>query len=481
MTTMLIRQGFQYALMLKPGTVEVLRRWVGCRRFVFNEALAFQNAEVAAGRNRPEYEALSARLPGLKKLYPWLKEPPAQSLQQALKDLCTAWHRTRSSGFGPPRFKRRGEGETIRFPQSCRYDARMGTIHLPKVGTVRIRHSREAVGELKNVTVRWDGWRWVASLQTEREIEVPTPTVSSPVGLDFGGKATITPSVGEQIEMPERITRYERRARRLQQQFSRKKGHSRNRAKARERIVRLHARIAAIRRDVLHKCTSELARTHALIAVEDLNVKGMTASASGTVKSPGRGVKAKSGLNRAILRNGWATARSMLEYKTAWRGATLVAVLPAYTSQTCSMCGHVAAESRKSQARFSCVACGHNDHADRNAAKKILHRAQRQLAVGAAEVDRLNCLSESSVRTAGLAGSHACDGASSPASEAVLSGSRKVAPAGDDSSVGRNHTGFESLREHPDRAVALRAGCEGQHCILMAAVPPDRSELNQAA
>lgn len=87
---MLIRQGFQYAPRLKAQREALVRRWVGCRRFVFNDALRFQRAEIAARRKRPGYTALCRRLPDLRKAYPWLGEPPAQALQQALKDLCAA-------------------------------------------------------------------------------------------------------------------------------------------------------------------------------------------------------------------------------------------------------------------------------------------------------------------------------------------------------------------------------------------------------
>jgi putative transposase len=230
---MLIRQGFQYALRLKAQREGVLRRWVGCRRFVFNEALAHQRAEVAAGRKRPGYAALCARLPELKKLHPWLCEPPAQSLQQALKDLCKAWD-AYTSRFGSPRFKKKGEGDTLRLPQDCRYHATAGLVHLPKIGAVRLRHSREALGELKNVTLRQERGRWVASLQTEREVDIGTPGASAAVGLDFGAATTIMPSndLLAPVELPPRIGRYERRMKRLQQVVSRKKRGSANRKKS---------------------------------------------------------------------------------------------------------------------------------------------------------------------------------------------------------------------------------------------------------
>jgi putative transposase len=380
-SAMLIRQGFQYALRLKVQREAVLRRWVGCRRFVFNEALEHQRGEVAAGRKRPGYAALCARLPSLKAQHVWLSEPPAQALQQALKDLCKAWDAKYTSRLGAPRFKKKGEGDTLRLPQDCKYDAAAGLVHLPKLGAVRLRHSREALGALKNVTLRQERGRWVASLQTERDVEVLAPAASAAVGLDFGAATTIMPSAGAPIELPVRIGRYERRMKRLQRSVSRKKGGSANRRKAVARLNACHSHIAAMRRDFLHQHTTGLVQGHALIAIEDLAVKNMTASAAGTVQAPGRNVKAKAGLNRTILRNGWSMARQMLEYKAAWSGAMLVAVPPAYTSQECSSCGHTAGENRRTQAVFECVACGHAENADRNAAKNILRRGQEMLAV----------------------------------------------------------------------------------------------------
>ena len=406
---MLVRQGFQYALRLKAQREALLRRWVGCRRFVFNEALAHQKAEVAAGRKRPGYAALCARLPELKKLHPWLCEPPAQALQQALKDLCAAWERKYTSRFGAPRFKRRGEGDTLRLPQDCAYDAAAGTLRLPKLGEVRLRHSRQALGGLKNVTLRQERGRWVAALQTERELDVGMPAAAAAVGLDFGAATTIMPSDDAlaPIELPARIGRYERRMKRLQQAVSRKKKGSKNRAKARGRLNACHARIAAMRRDFLHQATTHLVADHALVAIEDLAVKSLTASAAGTVDAPGKNVKAKAGLNRTILRNGWSMARSMLEYKAAWRGVMLVAVPPAYTSQQCSACGFIDAGNRVSQARFACLACGHSEHADRNAAKNILAKAQQLLGPEIQPDGR-------PASTAGYAGTHACEGAAPP-------------------------------------------------------------------
>ena len=109
-----------------------------------------------------------------------------------------------------------------------------------------------------------------------------------------------------------------------------------------------------------------------MIACEDLKVANMSKSASGTLENKGRNVKAKSGLNKSILDQGWGMMIDMLEYKQHWTGGLLVKVNPQYTSQTCFECKHIAKENRRTQAKFECVKCGHKANADVNAAKNIL-------------------------------------------------------------------------------------------------------------
>ncbi len=109
-----------------------------------------------------------------------------------------------------------------------------------------------------------------------------------------------------------------------------------------------------------------------MIVIEDLKVSSMSKSAAGTVDEPGRNVAAKSGVNRAILDQGWYEMRRQLEYKQRWRGGEVQTVNPAYTSQKCSCCGHTAKKNRQSQAVFVCVACGYEANADINGARNIL-------------------------------------------------------------------------------------------------------------
>jgi putative transposase len=409
----LVQKGFQFAVRLRPEQDARLRQWAGCRRFVYNDALAFQKAELAAGRKRPTYVALSARLTKQKLQFDWLRSAPAQCLQQALKDLDRSWNLVFRTGAGVPRFKKRGDPNTLRFPQDCHYDPTTGGLTLPKLGQVRLRHSRIATGTLKNVTVREECGRWIAVLQTAAEVTVLARSEGA-VGLDFGVASTMTLSTGAAVKLPERISRYERRMKRELKSLGRKRFGSANRKKNIRRIQECGQRVASLRKDFLHKATTAVCKSNALVAIEDLRVGAMTASASKSFPEAGRNVRQKTGLNRTILRNGWSMARTMLEYKQSWTGGRIVAVSPAYTSQECSECGHVSPANRVTQSRFCCVLCGHVEHADMNAAKNILARGIRldDATTRDGSVSELCARFSGEIpdSTAGCAGTHACDG-----------------------------------------------------------------------
>ena len=154
--------------------------------------------------------------------------------------------------------------------------------------------------------------------------------------------------------------------------------------KAKQTLNRLHDKRNSLRRNFRHAITSEIVKTALdqgkdLIVVEDLLIPNMIASAGGTIANPGRNVRAKSGLNRSILRQGWAEIISMLAYKARRAGLRLTSVWPARSSQTCSRCNRVDPKSRKTQAEFECTGCGHQDNADVNASTVIAQRGLRRL------------------------------------------------------------------------------------------------------
>ncbi len=212
-------------------------------------------------------------------------------------------------------------------------------------------------------------------------LAVPQPEDDgTAVGIDMNA-GQVAASDGRLFHAPD-MRRLEARKRRYQRMVARRRRASRRRARARARLARTTRRIAMARRDWHHQVSRRIAEGAHTVAIEDLKVKAMTASARGTAKEPGSGVKQKAGLNRVVLDTGWAALRAMLDYKAA----RVIAVDPRHTSRTCAACGHVDAASRRSQAVFHCVACGHADNADANAARNIRRRGLAQLHGEAAGV-----------------------------------------------------------------------------------------------
>ena len=174
--------------------------------------------------------------------------------------------------------------------------------------------------------------------------------------------------------------KHETALRKAQQQLSHKVKFSNNWTKAKRRVQRLHTRIARVRHDYLHKTSTTISKNHAFVCIEDLQVVNMSASARGTKEQPGTQVKAKSGLNKAILDQGWREFRRHLDYKLAWKGGHLIAVPPQNTSRTCPSCGHIAKANRQTQAHFKCVSCGYEANADVAGAINVLRAGHARFA-----------------------------------------------------------------------------------------------------
>ncbi len=374
---MIVRQGYRYRLKTTPEIEHQLRVQAGHCRFVWNEALRLNLARLEQGVPLLWY----ADLCGLAKLWKatdersFLREAHSQALQQTLRNQARAFQ----DAFDPtqpnkrlPRFKKKGVRDSFRYPQGFQLGTKR--IYLPKVGWVGYFDSRPIEGAAKNVTVSLDAGHWYVSVQTERELPEPVHPSTSVEGIDAGVAAFAATAAGELIAPVNAFKSAQAKLARLQRTFSRRVKFSANWRKAKAKINRVHHKIACIRADFLHKLSTALSQNHAMIAVEDLRIQNMSASAKGTVEAPGKNVKAKSGLNRAILDQGWGEFRRQLDYKLARLGGQLVKVAPAYTSQRCSQCGHTAAGNRPSQAVFACTACHFSANADINAARNILIR-----------------------------------------------------------------------------------------------------------
>ncbi|QYG75802.1 IS200/IS605 family element transposase accessory protein TnpB [Escherichia coli] len=377
-------QAFKFQL--RPGGQQEreMRRFAGACRFVFNRALALQNENHEAGNKYIPYRKMASWLVEWKNATetPGLKDSPSQPLEQSLKGLERAYKNFFQKRAAFPRFKKRGQNDAFRYPQGVKLDQENSRIFLPKLGWMRYRNSRQVTGVVKNVTVSQSCGKWYISIQTESEVSTPVHPSASMIGLDAGVAKLATLSDGTVFGPVNSFQKNQKTLARLQRQLSRKVKFSNNWQKQKRKIQRLHSRIANIRRDYLHKVTTTVSKNHAMIVIEDLKVSNMSKSAAGTVSQPGRNVRAKSGLNRSILDQGWYEMRRQLEYKQLWSGGQVLAVPPAYTSQRCACCGHTAKENRLSQSQFRCQVCGYTANADVNGARNILAAGHAVLACG---------------------------------------------------------------------------------------------------
>ena len=374
-------QAFKYELRPDGQQQLRMRRFAGSCRFVFNKALALQQERFEQGEKKLGYAELCKQLTQWKSedSTAWLAETPSQPLQQTLKDLERAYTNFFAKRADFPRFKKKGLSDSFRYPQGFKLDQANSRLFLPKLGWLRYRNSRDVLGVIKNITVSQSSGKWYAAIQTEREVDVPVHQGTA-VGLDMGIKRFVTLSDGSHKDPLNSFKAHEKALRKAQQAMSRKVRFSRNWKKAKARIQRIQTHIGSARRDYLHKISTAISKNHALVCVEDLQVRNMSKSAAGTTETPGRNVRAKSGLNKAILDQGWFEFRRQLDYKLAWNGGHLIAVPPKNTSRTCPCCGHISADNRKTQAQFLCVACGFEEHADLVGAINVLRAGYARLA-----------------------------------------------------------------------------------------------------
>lgn len=373
---MQLRKAFRFEIMPNGAQIRRIKQFCGCSRFVFNRALAWQNEQYGQDNSvKFSYTKVANLLPHWKKELPWLKDCHSQVLQQSLKDLESAFKNFFAKRSGFPKFKRKGEKDSFRFPQGCKLEQQNKRIYLPKIGWVRYRNSRDVVGEIKNVTVSQKCGRFFVSIQTEYEYETPIHQ-GGEIGIDMGVARFATLSNGEYFEPVNAFKNFKGKLAKLQRRLKNKIKFSRNWQKLKAKIAKLHHKISNIRKDFLHQASSKISKNHAIVYVEDLQVSNMAKSAKGTVENHGNNVKQKSGLNRAILDQSWFEFRCQLGYKTQWLGGSLVAVPPQNTSRICPCCGYTAKENRRTQADFKCVACGYTKHADVVGALNVLARGR---------------------------------------------------------------------------------------------------------
>jgi transposase len=353
-------------------------------RFVWNLCVEQQSwwrsgrgpAPGAAERQRQLAEARAAE--------PWLRAGSSSVQQQALRDFekAMAAFFDKANPAGRPRFrgKRGVQGFVIRDTKVRRISRRWGEVHVPKCGWVRFRWTRPLLARpgMARVTLDRAG-RWHVSFPAPQPAVGRQPSGTS-IGIDRGVRTALVASDGQHYRAPRISDRQAARYLGLQRRLARQEKGSRRREKTRQAMARIAARAADRRKDWAEKASTRLVREHDVIVLEKLNTTGMTRRPAPRPDPvcagaflPNRG-RAKAGLHRGILASCWGILGRRLEQKAAASGAAVIYVDPRFTSQQCRACGHTAAGNRESQAVFRCQQCGHQDHADANAARNILAR-----------------------------------------------------------------------------------------------------------
>jgi len=330
----------------------------------------WQKTYEETGKGLTRYK-ISALLPKLKQELEWLKEPYAQNLQAVAKNLSLAFDRFFKKLAKYPRFKSKYGKQSIAFPQNVKLEG--DYIVLPKLGRIYCKIHREFQGEIKTVTISKnpDG-KYFASLLVETGQKKPETSLSGNViGIDLGLNHFVITSEGEKVDNPKHFHKHQKNLKRKQQKHSRKKKDSKNRNKSRVKVAKVHSKISRCREDFLHKLSRNLVDKNQVIAVENLNIKGMIKNRK---------------LSKSISTVGWGMFCTMLKYKAEREGKVYVEVDRFFpSSKTCNVCQHKVKELPLKIREWTCPECGIVHDRDINAAKNIANEGLRILSLGTSD------------------------------------------------------------------------------------------------
>ena len=390
-----------HQIRLDPNNVQAtyLGRAAGTARFAYNWALAEWKRQYEASKtdptvDKPNEAALRRQLNAIKhKQFPWMLEVTKNAPQMAIMQLGQAFKNFFKGLARYPTFRRKGRDDRFTLTND-QFWVEQKRIHIPHLGWLRMRESLRYSGRIVSASIKRVADRWYVSITVDIAADTSRPFLSpaenqGAVGVDLGVTALATLSTGERFPGPKALGTLLDSVRRVARNLSRKVKGSRNYAKAKRELARLHARIADLRRNGLHQLSAYLTRCFHTIGIEDLNVKGMLRNHC---------------LARAISDMGFRELRRQLEYKAAWRGAQLVVVDRWYpSSKTCSCCGRRLDALELAVREWCCPGCGALHNRDVNAAINL-----RKMAVS-------STASACGGKGAGLA--HTCKVKPSPAKQ----------------------------------------------------------------
>jgi putative transposase len=357
-------------------------------RQLYNAALEERREAWRMGRHKVTFYSQDAQLKQIRADDPerygrWAftcERAAVRRLDRAFQDFFDRVKAGKKPGY--PRFKGRGWWDSIEWPEKngARWDSvqhpTVTRVYLRSIGHVRVHQHRAIKGQVKTIIAKREGGRWYVVLSCDDVPADPLEPTGSPVGIDMGVASFLTASDGMHVPNPRHLAATAGRLAAAQRDLARKKRGSSRRRKAAAKVAGLHGKVRRQRLDHAHQTALALVRAHDLIVHEDLKIGNMTARPKPRTDGNGghepNGAAAKAGLNKSIHDAGWGIFLRVLSAKAESARRHVIAVDPRHTSQRCAECGHVAAGNRVSQEAFRCLACGHQAHADVNAARNIL-------------------------------------------------------------------------------------------------------------
>lgn len=361
-------RAYKYRIYPTSEQETLLAKSFGCARWFWNYALnlcqeTYKNT--GKGLTRGYIQGL---LPVLKKEYEWLKDPYSQCLQVVALNLSTAYKNFFNKRAMPPKFKSKHGRQSISYPQNVKFDG--DYINLPKIGLVHCRLHRTFDGTIKTVTVSRnpDGKYFVSVLIEDGQANPESAPANKAVGIDLGLTHFAITSDGSKFENPKFFVKCQRNLKRKQQKLSRKQKGSENRKKVRLEVAKVHSKIARCREDFLHKLSRKIVNENQVIAVENLNIKGMVKNHN---------------LAKAISDVGWGMFCTMLKYKTESEGKQYIEIDRWFpSSKSCHVCLNRVDNLTLDVRGWTCKHCGTHHDRDVNAAINIRNEALRILALG---------------------------------------------------------------------------------------------------
>ena len=364
-------KAYKYRIYPTSEQETLLAKSFGCARWFWNYALnlcqeTYKNT--GKGLTRGYIQGL---LPALKKEYEWLSEPYSQCLQVVALNLSTAYKNFFDKQAMLPKFKSKHGRQSISYPQNVKFDG--DKINLPKIGLVHCQRHRDFEGAIKTVTVSRnpDGKHFVSVLVDDGKANPELVPVDKAIGIDVGLTHFAITSDGSKFDNPRFFIKHQRNLKRKQQKLSKKKKGSQNRKKAKLAVAKVHSKIARCREDFLHKLSRKIVNENQVIAVENLNIKGMVKNHN---------------LAKAISDVGWGMFCTMLKYKAESEGRQYIEIDRWFpSSKTCHVCLNQVDNLSLDVRAWTCKHCGTHHDRDVNAAINIRNEALRIISLGTSE------------------------------------------------------------------------------------------------